>query len=107
MGACVVAIFAFPSPRQRRHHGNEGDGDEGGDDIVVGGGDDDDDEWDGEGGMKGEGNKDISEERANDVMTQSQHVPPDHQNARCPSQHLHGVQNQQKRYSLTVTVRLQ
>ena len=64
MGACVVAIFAFPSPRQRRHHGNEGDGDEGGDDIVVGGGDDDD-EWDGEGGMKGEGNKDISEERAN------------------------------------------
>ena len=75
MGACVVAIFAFPSPRQRRHHGNGGgggggDGDEGGDDIVVGGGDDDDDddddEWDGEGGMKGEGNKDISEERAND-----------------------------------------
>ena len=74
MGACVVAIFASPSPRQRRHHGNEGgggggDGDEGGDDIVVGGGDDDDDdddEWDGEGEMKGEGNKDISEERAND-----------------------------------------
>ena len=96
MGACVVAIFAFPSPRQRRHHGNEG-----------GGGGDDDDEWDGEGGMKGEGNKDISEERANDVMTQSQHVPPDHQNARCPSQHLYGVQNQLQRYSLTVTVRLQ
>ena len=61
----TIALFSSILARRRRHHGNEGgggDGDEGGA-VVVGGNDDDECDGEGEGGMKGEGNKDISKER--------------------------------------------